>query len=177
MALTTYIEMRPSAGGDMEWPLSAASEQWRTPPVSARLPGCLRSPGIDVSPKRIGGRACPTPSPPRSPFRPFERPVAAHSLGICHCVAARADVRRDRREGRKVRERDVVIGKPAARGAEKGADDEVAQRRRTVHQPLGLRGHRRRRHCVPSWNRPCDGDRLRRPQGSGRRFLGVSVDF
>jgi hypothetical protein len=27
----------------------------RTPPVSARPPGCLRSPGIDVSPKRIGG--------------------------------------------------------------------------------------------------------------------------
>jgi hypothetical protein len=65
----------------VEWPLSAASEQWRTPPVSARLPGCLRSPGIDVSPKRIGGRACPTPSPPRSPFRPFDGQSRPTPLG------------------------------------------------------------------------------------------------
>jgi hypothetical protein len=30
------------------------------PPLGTAPLGCVRSPGIDVSPKRIGGRACPT---------------------------------------------------------------------------------------------------------------------
>src|SRR5207245_453352 len=53
-----------------------------------RPPGCLRSPGIDVSPKRIGGRAWPTPSPPRSPFRPFDgqsRPILNECVGYAVC--------------------------------------------------------------------------------------------
>src|SRR5438445_5756225 len=65
-----------------DWPWngrgSATSEQWRTPPVSARPPGCLRSPGIAVSPKRIEIAARVTRS---------EGPSAAHRC--THFAASR----------------------------------------------------------------------------------------
>src|SRR2546428_11759659 len=43
-------------------PLHAAGREVGVPTLSRSVPapGCVRSPGIDVSPERIGGRACPT---------------------------------------------------------------------------------------------------------------------